>query len=192
MAVSYGTAREAVMARLSASAFGHCERVAETSALIADRYGLDVEAARLAGLLHDWHREADRAWLLDRARETAVPVSGVDEAVPYLLHGPVAACDLADEFPGIAPEVLDAIAAHTFGSVDMAPLARAVYIADVVEPERRHPEAAILRDLIGLVTLDELFSRAYVASLQRLVAAHRPIHPVTLDVYNRRVAGVGR
>lgn len=192
MAVSYGRARDAVRERLSASAFGHCERVADLSALIADKYGLDVEAARLAGLLHDWHREADRAWLLERARAAGVPVSSVDEAVPYLLHGPVAACDLAYEFPGIAPEVLDAIAAHTCGSVDMAPLARAVYIADVVEPERRHPDAAMLRDMIGLVTLDELFVRTYASSLQRVVAARRPIHPVTLDVYNRHVAEVGR
>ncbi|MDP2299591.1 MAG: bis(5'-nucleosyl)-tetraphosphatase (symmetrical) YqeK, partial [Actinomycetota bacterium] len=166
MPVTYELAREAVVARLSADAAGHCERVAEMAVEIATVYGVDPVDAQLAGVLHDWHRETDVGELLRRADVSGVPVTEVDRAVPYLLHGPVAAHDLAREYPGIGGDVLEAVAAHTYGAPVMSALSMTVYIADVMEPERRHVRANELRGVVGDVTLGELFARAYSASLR--------------------------
>lgn len=190
MPVTYELAHEAVVARLSADGAAHCERVAEMAAEIASVYRVDPTGARLAGVLHDWHRETDVGELLRRAETGDVAITEIDRAVPYLLHGPVAAHDLALEYPDIGSDVLEAVAAHTCGAPVMSALSMTVYVADVIEPGRRYARASELRGVVGDVTLGELFARAYSASLRHLIETRRRLHPVTFEVYNLHVAGV--
>lgn len=192
MTVSYDLARAAVAERLSEPALAHSERVAQTAGELAERFGVDVEAARLAGLLHDWHRELGAAELVARSREAGIPVTGVDEAVPYLLHGPLARVDLPRVFPGVPDDVCEAIGAHTYGAVPMSPLAMVVYIADVIEPGRTYSGVERLRERVADASLEELFVDTYAASLKHIVKRRRPMHPETLRVWNSLVAGDGR
>lgn len=187
---TYETLLAMLESRLSAEAVAHSVRVADTAAEMAVAYGMDPSDARIAGLLHDWDRETDGRVLLERAQRAGVPVTEADRSVPYLLHGPVAAAELSASVEGLAPEVLDAVRAHTYGAVEMSPLAKLVYVADVIEPRRKHSSASALREVVGAVTLDELFARAYVASLAHVVETRRVMHPATLEVYNRHVAQV--
>lgn len=185
---TYDTLRVMLESRLSAEAVAHSVRVADTAAEIARVYGLDPAEARVAGLLHDWDRETDGAMLMERAARAGLPVTDADRSVPSLLHGPVAAVALADDVGGLTPEVLGAIGAHTYGASEMSPLAKLVYVADVIEPGRSQPSVHALREAVGDVTLDELFARTYIASLMHVVETRRTMHPVTLQVYNRHVA----
>jgi predicted HD superfamily hydrolase involved in NAD metabolism len=189
-AITYDRALAAVRSRLSAGAASHSERVGELAADLAGVYGVNPAEARLAGLLHDWHRETGSSELLERAGDVGVTVTEIDEAVPYLLHAPIAACDLAAEFPGIGSDITSAVGAHTYGAPQMSALAKTVYVADVIEPSRGSEHAAELRAAVGKVTLDELFARTYTASLVHLIETRRRLHPVTVEVYNRYVAGV--
>jgi len=188
MRLTYEALRTMVGSRLSSPAFAHSERVADTAAWLAGIYGVDVEDARTAGLLHDWHRETDRTELERHARDAGVAVTDVDAAVPYLLHGPLAAADLGRDVPGLSEEVLDAIAKHTYGGSEMTPLAMVVYLADVIEPDRDHKGVQGLRDDVGAVGLGELFARAYKASVRHVVKTRRHIHPETVATWNRYVA----
>jgi len=188
MRPSYEALREVVASRLSPSASAHSERVAATAAWLAGFYGVDAEDARVAGLLHDWHRDTEGAELERRAGECGVPVTEADLAVPYLLHGPVAAVELARDVPGLSDDILDAVATHTYGGADMTPLAMVVYIADVIEPDREHKGVKGLREDAGDVALDELFASAYAASVRHVVKTRRHIHPVTVATWNRYVA----
>ena len=189
MRPAYDEARAELGERISAEALDHAERVAEAAMEIAARYGIDVEQARLAGLLHDWHRETPAAELLDRAAALGIPITDVDHSVPYLLHGPVAAADLAIRYPQMDEAVLDSIAAHTYGAETMAPLSMVVYVADVIEPGRDHVGVGDLRSAVGSVSREELFARAYEASMQYLIARRRRIHPATVETWNRYCAG---
>lgn len=189
MAPVYETVRDAVATRLSAGAFEHSERVAETAAELAGHYGLDADEARLAGILHDWHRELTGDELIARAVSLGIEVTGVDEEVPYLLHGLVAARELPGVFPDLSSDVLEAIAAHTYGTVPMPPLAMAVYIADVIEPGREYRGVERIREDVGEASLHELFGDAYAASLKHIIRRRRPMHPSTLDVWNHVVVG---
>ena len=189
MASAYETVRDAVATRLSPGAFAHSERVAETAAALAGHYGLDAEEARLAGLLHDWHRELTGNELIARAIALGIEITDADEDVPYLLHGPVAARELPAVFPGLSASVLEAIASHTYGAVPMSPLAMAVYVADVIEPGREYRGVERIREDVGEATLSELFGDAYAASLKHIIKRRRPIHPSTLEVWNHVVVG---
>lgn len=185
---SYDEALVLLAARLSERALAHSVRVAEEAAALAQRYGVEPEAARVAGLLHDWHRETASADLVARAQQAGITVSDVDLTVPYLLHGPVAAVDLAERFPGIDAELLQAVAAHTYGAPAMSDLAMVVYVADVIEPKRHHATVGALREAVGTVSLNELFVRAYAASLHHLVDARLHIHPSTVETWNAVLA----
>lgn len=185
-------AHDLLRARVSADTLGHCERVADTAAHIAASYGVDVARARLAGLLHDWSKEAATADLVSRARCHNLPVTDADLAVPYLLHAPVGAVQVRDALPGIDETVLHAIAAHTCGAREMSELDMVVYVADAIEPGRTHDGVKALRGAVGSVPLRELFARTYSASFRHLIEKRRCVHPVTTDVWNALVAEVKR
>jgi len=187
--VTFDEALSAIRERLGERGARHSLRVAETAAALAETYEADIELARLAGLLHDWDRDRPRAELVDAARDSGLEMTPIDEAVPYLLHARTGAAGLASAFPGIPAEVLQAVTRHTLGAPDMSPLDRIVYLADMIEPDREYPGVDALRDAVGHVALDELFTLGYQESLAHLVRDRRRIHPAALEVWNTLVAG---
>ncbi|MDO9557146.1 MAG: bis(5'-nucleosyl)-tetraphosphatase (symmetrical) YqeK [Coriobacteriia bacterium] len=185
----YQSAAEAVFMRLSRGGAEHSVRVADTAARLAGLYGADVDDARIAGVLHDWCRDIPGPELVRLAEDAGIPVTEVDRRVPYLLHAPVAAVVLPSRLPWLSQRVLDAIVAHTYGRADIEALGMIVYIADAIEPGRTHEGVDELRDAVGVVTLSELFERAYVVSVRHLIDGRRQIHPATVQVWNALVAG---
>lgn len=188
---TYAQAHEAIAARLSAKSLAHCERVSATASGLAARFGVDVEAARLAGLLHDWGRDLTPDSLLREAEQLGVVIDDVDRHKPYLLHAEVSAAQLRERFPDLSAGVLDAVACHTFGRVGMTALDKVVYVADTIEPARDFAGADDLRAMAAGCTLDELFVAAYARSITSLIERHRPIHPGTAAVWNWIVTGDG-
>ncbi|MDI6712192.1 MAG: HD domain-containing protein, partial [Anaerosomatales bacterium] len=106
MALDRAALLDAMRRQLSRESAAHSERVAVMARRIAESYGLDAEEAYVAGLLHDWSRDADGQSLLAEARLLGIPVSEIDERVPYLLHAPVGARLVKREFPQLSQSVV--------------------------------------------------------------------------------------
>jgi len=189
MSLSYETARAAVDARLSAKAAAHCHRVGDTAAGLAILYDADPQAARIAGLLHDWDRERAPEQLLGEAQDAGLVLSDAETARPHLLHARTGAATLRGEFPGIDDAIVHAVARHTVGALEMTPLDMVVYLADMIEPAREYDGVQALRDAVGAVSLGELFALGYQQSLAHIVTARKRIHPDTVAVWNRYIAG---
>lgn len=186
--VSVEDALAMVQSRLWPDAAEHCRLVADTAAELAAAYGVDIESARIAGLLHDWDREQPPAALLAAAGAHGIEVSAADSAGPHLLHARTGAVSLRETFPELDDEVLDAVSRHTLGAVAMTSLDMVVYIADMIEPSRDYSGVDGLRGAVGSASLRELFALCYQQSVSHLVAARKRIHPVTVDVWNEYVA----
>jgi len=148
-----------------------------------------VEAARLAGLLHDWDREQTPEQLLASAASENLKVSAADATVPYLLHARTGAAALRAALPGVSDEVVTAVAHHTVGSSDMSDLDMVVYVADMIEPGRDYPGVDALRVLATTATLSQLFAAAYQQSILYLIHSRKRIHPDTVAVWNAMIAG---
>src|SRR5205807_399803 len=58
-----------LMAAVSPRRFWHCKQVADLAASLAERWGLDADGARRAGLLHDYSRDQRKEWLAMAAAE---------------------------------------------------------------------------------------------------------------------------
>jgi len=181
--------RIALAERLSDRSLSHCDRVADLAAEIAVVYDVDVEEAHLAGLLHDWSRDTSPDELLEMASEIGVTITAEDEILPYLLHAKVASAELGAQYPEIPVSVLHAVETHTCGADVMSSLDKAVYVADMIEPNRTFPGVQELRKAVGTCSLDELFRRAYTYSLLHLIERRRHIHPDTVSAWNSHVAG---
>lgn len=185
---NYDRMKKLLEDRVGSKRYAHSKGVAKTAKRLAAVYGYDPKVARMAGILHDWDKGLSADEVRERARALGVEARPeVIEGMPWLLHGPTAAKALEAEYPEFGSEVFQAIARHTSGAADMAPLDCIIYIADIIEPNRTFgDERGIrrLRELVGKVPLDRLYFEAFKYTLQFLVANDRQLAPDTLEIWN--------
>jgi len=162
----------------------HVIGVANTAGTLAARYAPQEEArARLAGWLHDAAKTWNDAALLTYAGEHGLPVSLTERLVPMLLHGAVG-CALAEERFGLDdPALRDACALHTTGAPGMSLLAKILFVADMIEPERTFSGVDDLR-AEALRDLDATVLGAASFKLRHLIRRQRLIDPRTIALYN--------
>ena len=175
--------------RVKPRRFEHSLGVSETAGRMARIYGADEGLARLAGLLHDWDKGYDDEGIRRRVAELGLAeqlASYMD--MPHLLHGPTAAAALKRDFPQLPDALLQSIRLHTTGAVHMTDLDMIVYTADAIEPSRDYPGIEALRQLVGVVDLQELYLSTFQHVLENLVQRRKRIHPDTVTVWNSYVA----
>ena len=115
----------------------------------------------------------------------------MEEENGHLLHGPVAAQLVKNTFALNNIEILNAIAEHTLGAVDMCLLSKIVFLADAIEPNRTAEYADPIRQAIydcssdtTASSLDRAILIACNSNLQLLLETNKVIHPRTIEVRN--------
>lgn len=171
-----------------ASRLQHILGVEEMSVELAKHYGLDVEKAAQAGLMHDLAKYFKPDLLLQMARTANIEVDPICEATPHLLHADVSAIVARDKFGVEDDSVLDAIALHTLGRPGMSDLSCVVFIADTLEPGRGNtPQLEALRQ----VSQQDLHKALWLTCdycLKFLLDTRCLIHPRTILTRNWAVA----
>jgi len=132
------------------------------------KHGLDPAPARTAGMLHDLARLWPAPRLLEEAARRNYPVDDFERRNPIVLHAPLSAMLAQERFGLRDPEVAAAIAAHTLGAPEMSPLARVLFLADALEPQRDFQERSRLWEL----ALQDLDAAMY-ATLESTLAYAR-------------------
>ncbi|MBQ3509003.1 MAG: nicotinate-nucleotide adenylyltransferase [Peptococcaceae bacterium] len=179
--------KEILKKRLSVKRYMHSIGVANTAARLAGIFNGNIEKAYLAGLLHDYAREVPNAELLELAVEHNLYSDAVDLLQPSLLHGPVGAWMLKEQGILEDEQVLDAIRWHTTGHPDMDQLARIIYIADYIEPNRDFPGVDLLRQLTHQdLNLGVLAGIDH--TLGFLIQKDGYMHPLSIATRNRLLA----
>lgn len=174
--------------RVKPSRYRHSMGVSQAAEQLARIYGVDEDAAAVAGLLHDWDKARSSKDLKRSAKKHGLAPKAVRKQMPGVLHALTAPYSLKKDFPELSEDVLQAIARHTCGAPDMTDLDKVVFIADIIEPGRTFSDVAALRDAVGKVSLDELFFMTYGSTLVYLIDAGLPVHPDSLVVWNALVA----
>ena len=119
-----------------AERYSHSVRVAQTSEFLCRRYGLDEKKGYFAGLAHDMCKDLDKEKIMALAEKDGMKIGELERKKPSLLHGRAAAVKLNEDFGVDDKEILEAVAFHTFGKDGICDLAKLVFVADKVEPER--------------------------------------------------------
>ncbi|GAB6180037.1 bis(5'-nucleosyl)-tetraphosphatase (symmetrical) YqeK [Desulfotomaculum defluvii] len=163
--------------------FRHSVGVADTAEKLAKKYGSDPFKARIAGLLHDIARDFDDNEMLQRAKKFNLAVSEYGFAMPLLLHGPVAAVMAREEYGITEPEILNAIALHTVGSEYMSQLDKIIFVADKIEPNRRHAGVDEIRRQANK-DLDAALLSCFDESIRYTLKLGCLLHPTSVKARN--------
>ncbi|MFD1207036.1 MULTISPECIES: bis(5'-nucleosyl)-tetraphosphatase (symmetrical) YqeK [Sporosarcina] len=171
--------------RLPIHRFEHVLRVAHTAVELADRFGLSVEKAEKAALIHDIAKFMEPVKLRKKLEE-----SEHDERLLHyhheLWHAPVGAMIAEEEFGVTDEDVLNAIRYHTTGRAGMSDIEKVIYIADLIEPNRQFPGVEQLRTEAEK-SLEESMKACIIHSVQYLVSKQVPVFPDSFECYNEYV-----
>ncbi|MGP1365984.1 MAG: bis(5'-nucleosyl)-tetraphosphatase (symmetrical) YqeK [Schwartzia sp. (in: firmicutes)] len=182
--MTYEESRILLAKRLRPARYEHSLGVAETAARLARRFGVDVERARLAGLLHDNAREFPVEEMIRAASARGIPVTPIERAMPLLLHAPLGAYRLREVYGVTDEAIFRAVALHTVGGAAMTPLDKIVYFADMIEPGRTYKGVEALRAIGETGTLDEIMLEALSQSILYVVGEGQLVHPDTVTARN--------
>ena len=136
-------------------------------------------------MAHDLARATKGEELLLRARKLGLNIHPVEERIPILLHGLVAAETLRLEEGLDDEEVYQAIYWHSTSHQHLGPLGKVVFLADKLDPHKvnRYPYLAELKTLAEK-SLDEAVLMLLDRELTWLVQQGNLIHPASMEARN--------
>ncbi len=175
--------RKSVEKVQDARRFEHTLGVEYTAAALAMRFGGDIEAARVAGLLHDCAKCLSDEKKLSICRKNHLSVTEVEKKNPFLLHAKVGACLARKKYGVENPDILNAIRNHTTGRKGMSLLEKIIFVADYIEPGRKHaPRLAEIRRL-AFTDLDQVLVEILRDTLRYLESSDGDIDPMTEETW---------
>ena len=165
---------------MSGARFAHSLHVEGEARALAEHWGIDVERAACAGLLHD----CAKGLPLQRMQELALAGGLLLDKVTWdsrtLLHAPVGAYLAQRDYGVHDAEILSAIRWHTTGRPGMTELEKIIYLADMIEPGRA-PFGSLLAIRAAVwEDLDEAMLLALRDSVAYVQRGRDPMHPDTL------------
>ena len=178
--------REALLAKMETVMPGkrlrHCLGVEKAARELAERFGLDVEKAGLAGLLHDYAKKvSDEEFLglIDKYKLNP----DLKNWGNNVWHGMVGIYKIQEDLGIEDAEILPAIEIHTVGSGTMSELDKVVYVADYIEHNRDFPGVDKARELAQR-SLNLAVAYETARTVEHLAHKGKPIYPQTLETYN--------
>ena len=178
--------REALLAKMETvmpeKRLRHCLGVEKAARELAERFGLDVEKAGLAGLLHDYAKKvSDEDFLALIDKNKLDP--DLKNWGNNVWHGMVGIYKIQEDLGIEDAEILRAIKIHTVGSGTMSELDKVVYVADYIEHNRDFPGVDKARELAQR-SLNQAVAYETARTVEHLAHKGMPIYPQTLEAYN--------
>ena len=154
---------------------------------LAERYGADVEKARVAALLHDCTKKLNMEEQLELCGRYGIQLDELEQKALKLLHAKTGAAIARDVF-GVDDAVYWAIYWHTTGHPNMTKLEKIIYLADYIEPSRDFPGVDDLRRAVH-ADLDGGLLKALDDSIRDMQQWGNPVHHNTLDARDYLLRG---
>lgn len=169
---------------LDSKRYEHTLGVAYTASALAMCNQENTDNALVAGLLHDCAKCLSNKKRISICEKNHIPITEIERKNPFLLHAKVG-CYLAEkQFHIHDKDILNAILYHTTGRPQMSQLEKIIYIADYIEPGRKH--AANLPEVrkMAFQDLDRALMQILGDILGHLESGDTPIDPMTQKTYD--------
>ena len=161
----------------------HSMNVSAEAVRFAEKYGGDVEKARLAGLLHDVTKETDADSQLKIIKNGGIILSELEQKTPKLWHAISGACYARDVLGIDDEDIFNAIRYHTTGRAGMSLLEKIVFLADFTSAERSYPDIDVIR-AHSEESLESGMMYGLKFTISRLCGRGSAISPDALSAYN--------
>lgn len=170
---------------LHAKRYEHTLSVAYTAASLAMVHGADTDSALIAGMLHDCAKCLPSDKLISLCRKHELPISEVELQNPAALLHAKAGSFLAHKKYGVDDtDILNAIKYHTTGRPDMSKLEKILYIADYIEPGRKHASNLSQIRKMAYQDLDKSLFKILEDTLSYLMSTGGEIDSMTQETYD--------
>ena len=146
---------------------------------LAERYGADVEKARVTALLHDCTKKLNMEEQLELCARYGIRLDELEQKALKLLHAKTGAAIARSVF-GVDDEIYNAIWWHTTGHAGMTKLEKIIYLADYIEPSRDFPGVDKLR-AVCYKDLNEGLLLGLEMTVQEMTEMGNPVHHATIE-----------
>lgn len=161
----------------------HSLNVSAEAVRFAEKYGGDVEKARLAGLLHDVTKETDFDRQLQIIENGGIILTELEKRSPKLWHAISGACFVRDVIGVDDPDIFNAIRYHTTARAGMSQLEKIIFLADFTSAERDYPDIDVIREHAEH-SLEDGMLYGIKFTISRLVGRGDLVSPDALAAYN--------
>ncbi|MCH5462723.1 HD domain-containing protein [Lactobacillus sp. LC28-10] len=175
--------------QLKPARFEHVQRVEQTAIQLAKQYGVNVEKASIAGLVHDYAKQRPDEDFIKAIKHFQLDPDLVNWN-NAIWHGIVGAELIKSELDITDEDILDAVRYHTTGNRYMTKLAQIIYMADYIEPARDFDGVEKAR-LLTSQSLELAVAYQTKHTLLYLLENNQRIYPKTIDTYNAWVPQSG-
>ena len=167
----------------------HIERAREVARDLAQRHGVDPVLADLGVAAHDLARALKSEALLQEAGRHRLRLHPVERHSPVLAHGAVAARWLEREDGITDRRVLEAVRWHTTGKRGMGRVAKVVFLADKLDPQKiaAYPYQSELRRW-AMEDLDRAILEFLTRETIALASRGMLVHPMVIETRNQLLA----
>lgn len=176
--------RKAMEQELSSKRYLHTLGVSYTAACLAMAHGADMDSAMTAGLLHDCAKPLKGEEQIALCEKNHLEISDVERLNPSaLLHAKVGAYLAETRYGVTVPDILNAIRYHTTGRPQMSKLEKILYIADYIEPGRKHVADLEQIRQMAYQNLDTTMAKILENTLAHLKTTDGQIDSMTEETY---------
>ena len=163
----------------------HSLGVMEMAEELAKVYNVDVESARIAGLLHDIAKEMTKEESLEYVEKNNIAIDEVEKINVSLLHGKIGA-HIAKTLYDVSEQIQKAIEYHTETSPNMDELAKIIYVSGKIERNRKSEKFDLDAEReLARIDLDGAVLFIIDASIEKLVKKEKLMHPTIVKTRNK-------
>lgn len=182
--VSTKKIRKKLEKSLDSKRYEHTLGVAYTASALAMCNQADVEKALVAGLLHDCAKCLSNEKRIEICKKNHIPITDIEKKNPFLLHAKAGKYLAQKQFHIEDEDILNAILYHTTGRPQMSMLEKIIYVADYIEPGRKHaPNLPEVRKL-AFRDIDAALLQILNDILNYLNDGDNTIDPMTQETYD--------
>lgn len=170
--------------KLDANRYEHTLGVMYTAAALAMRHATDLDAAMLAGLLHDCAKCYPDEKKFELCEKHHVSLTEFEQKNPALIHARLGAVLAREKYDVHDAAVCDAIRTHTTGAPQMTPLQQIVFIADYIEPHRNRAKNLTAIRSAAFEDLNQACAMILSDTLHYLSGSPKTVDPMTQKTYD--------
>ncbi len=168
--------------RLQEKRFKHSLGVMNMAERLAKKYNVDVEEAKIAGLLHDCAKNMSNQELIEYCKNNGIEIDDIKMQSPGILHADVGA-DIAKKKFNVSDEVKESILYHTLANETMTDLDKIIYISDLIEEGRDLEGLDKIREM-AFINLDKTLVMALEYCMENVKQVGKNIHKQSIDALN--------
>ena len=151
---------------------------------IAEKTGYDTKKAYLCGIAHDICKEIPKPKMIKMVSKAGIAISDYEMSRPSLLHGKAGSILLKEKMCIEDEDVINAVAVHVSGGLELEPSAMILYIADKNERGRSFVTEEFLQELFSH-NLEDMYGLSVENTYRYLSSKNYEIYEDTFELMTK-------